>query len=244
MAVLTKPGDAWQEPEHIQIQNPDGVLRDVEVVRAKIGGEYVDVWPEDALFGDYNFRQAEILNDFTQQTNGFGYLYTDSYGLKPKFTSNLVGENYSCMSIERENKQQIELTDFLLKLKFYLGKSSSNMGVVSFFARDSNEKETFYIQISDAWNSSANQSTTCYIDTKNGTRLSFLSVVDKAQYYSGEWELKSLNGIITLKINGIVIATKTLNEKVCIKKIGITFAKYSTRPLNDMYVESLSFKKI
>lgn len=211
---------AYKDIEGLRIRRPDGVLVDAQAARKMVGETWADVWPEYNLFEDYNFRQAEILNDFTQQTNGFGYLYTDSYGLKPKFTSNLVGENYSRMSIERENKQQIELTDFLLKLKFYLGKSSSNMGVVSFFARDSNEKETFYIQISDAWDSSANQNTICYIDTKNGTRLSFLSVVDKAQYYSGEWELKSLNGIITLKINGNVIATKTLNEKVCIKKIG------------------------
>ena len=46
MSILIKPGDAWQEPEHIQSRNPDGVLQDVEVVRAKIGSEYVDVWPE------------------------------------------------------------------------------------------------------------------------------------------------------------------------------------------------------
>lgn len=46
MPLYTKPGDAWKEPEHIRSQQPDGTMQEVEVVRAKIGDEYVDVWPE------------------------------------------------------------------------------------------------------------------------------------------------------------------------------------------------------
>ncbi|MCI8626891.1 MAG: hypothetical protein HFI40_11575, partial [Lachnospiraceae bacterium] len=46
MSILIKPDDAWQEPEHIRRQQPDGTLHEIEVVRAKIGSEYVDVWPE------------------------------------------------------------------------------------------------------------------------------------------------------------------------------------------------------
>lgn len=46
MPLYTKPGDAWQEPEHIRSQQPDGTMQEVEVVRAKVGSEYVDVWPE------------------------------------------------------------------------------------------------------------------------------------------------------------------------------------------------------
>lgn len=46
MALLIRPGEAWQEPEHIQSRQPDGTLQDIEAVRAKIGEEYIDVWPE------------------------------------------------------------------------------------------------------------------------------------------------------------------------------------------------------
>ena len=89
MSILIKPGDAWQEPEHIQSRNPDDVLQDVEVIRAKIGNEYIDVWPEyqpavhylmlyDGSLGQAGTSGANACLDATGgwQTNGTDYIKT------------------------------------------------------------------------------------------------------------------------------------------------------------------------
>jgi hypothetical protein len=236
---------AFVEPEDILACGADGVYYSVPQINAvRADGTLAQVWPEDTLLKDYDFRQAEFLKEFAQETNGFGYFYVDSYGLRPKYTQNLSGEKGTAMSMIKESKQEIKLEDFLLKLKFYIGRSTNAMGAVWILAKDSNEKVTMFFQMSDAWAASDNQTASCYMVTKSGTRFSFLYTEDKALYYSGKWELKSLNGNIALKINGNTIATKALTEQVCIKKLEIGFLKYGTYPLSDMYVESLSLKKI
>lgn len=72
MSILIKPGDAWQEPEHIQSQNPDGVLRDVEVVRAKIGSEYVDVWPTKLWLYQDGDECSKVTGGWTAYPYRFG----------------------------------------------------------------------------------------------------------------------------------------------------------------------------
>lgn len=79
MPLYTKPGDAWQEPEHIRSQQPDGAWQEVEVVRAKVGSEYVDVWPEYQQAVHY-LMLYDHGDECTEVTGGWKtYNYSSGY---------------------------------------------------------------------------------------------------------------------------------------------------------------------
>lgn len=112
MAVLTKPGDAWQDPEDIQTTGAGGVMESAKALReAQADGTWVDVWPtklwlyrdgdecSEVTGGWKDFIKRNALDPETvYPTASFGATYiqfsgTDNlygWGNKATFTSKIL----------------------------------------------------------------------------------------------------------------------------------------------------------